>query len=626
MKIFSLLLLVSTITFYSKNAWTQCSGGSSFSTVAAPTGTTTTTISSCNWSGDFNTITGIVAGSTYSFTASPAACITIHSGSSNGPVIVFGTSSVSFTAGASGTYYMNINPNCTGCGTGTTCITTTITCTSCGSGPCSSISNITGCGQAFTLSTTGASSFVSTLCATSTPGLEQVYSYTATTTGNYSFNVTSVTGGGYAIGWQSSGGGCSATGWNCAGTATTPGSVGSIALVSGTTYYFLMDATSTAASGLTFSLTCPTGGPTVAGDCNVAANVCSNASFAIDPNGFGAINEICDPGTCAANPDINVSGTNSGCLLSGELNSTWMIVNVLTGGTLTFNLGTPNSGTTNCLDWAMWDYTASTCANISAGTQVPVRCNYNGNCEEYTGLSSTLPAGASDMTNWEAPVTPGSYTQYLICLSNYSSAITTVPLSFGGTAVVSCSPLGAETVQLTGRNDFGYNTLEWTSSSEFNADRYIIERSEDGIQYSEIGSVDAQGLSLEALSYRFEDLQPILKETGYYRVKLLHNNGTSASSNSIAIEQEFMKDLEIVKAYPNPASSNLHVLLSSKVETSCQLTLSNLNGKKVWSSNQKVQKGLNSASIDVSQVQNGLYFLAIFMDGKEISTHKIIIE
>ncbi|MDF3026825.1 MAG: hypothetical protein K0S23_1132 [Fluviicola sp.] len=626
MKIFYLVLLVSAITFWSKNTSAQCSGGTFYETAVAPTGTAPTTISTCNFAGEYNTITGVVAGSTYNLTTNPAACITIHSGSQSGPVVAFGTSSVSFTAASSGTYYMVISTNCTGCGTGSTCITTTITCTSCGTGPCASISSIPGCGQAFTITTTGASSFVSTLCATATPGLEQVYSYTATATGNYSFNATSVTGGGYVIGWKTASGGCSATGWNCVGTATTPGSIGSIPLTSGTTYYFIMDATSTAASGLTFSLTCPTGGPTVAGDCNVAANVCSNAAFAIDPNGFGAINEICDPGTCAANPAVNVSGTNDGCLLSGELNSTWMIVNVLTGGTLTFDLGTPNSTTSNCLDWAMWAYTPSTCANISAGTQAPIRCNYNGNCEEYTGLASTLPAGASDMTNWEAPLNPGSYTQYLICLSNYSSAITTVPLSFGGTAVVSCSPLGIESIQLTGRNDLGYNTLNWVSSSELNVDKYIVERSEDGVNYLEIGSVSAQGLSLEALSYQFEDLQPLLKETGYYRVKLLRNNGNSVTSNSIAIEQEFMHDLEIVKAYPNPATSNLTVLLSSKMETAYQLTLSNLNGKRVWSNDQKIKKGLTAASIDVSQFQGGFYFLTVSVDGKNVSTHKIIIE
>lgn len=620
------------ILFTYSNLYGQCSGGSLFSTVAAPTNTTATTITTCNFAGEYNEITNVIAGNSYTLTASVNSngnlrCITIHTGSSTGPVVAFAQGSVTFVAPSSGTYYMNVNANCGGCGTGTNCITTTITCNSCAAtGPCSSSSPISGCGQAFNLTTTGASSFISTLCATATPGLEQIYSYTATSTGNYSFNVTSVTGGGYVIGWKESSLGCSGTGWNCAGIATTPGSVGPISLTAGTTYYFVMDATSTAASGITFSLTCPSGGPTVAGDCAVAANVCSNAAFTIDPNGFGAINEICDPGTCAANPISNVSGTNSGCLLSGELNSTWMIINVLTGGSLTFDLGTPNSGSFNCLDWAMWDYTPATCANISAGTQAPVRCNYNGACEEYTGLASTLPAGATSMTNWEAPLTAGTYTQYLICLSNFSSANTTVPLSFGGTAVVSCSPLGAESIQLSGRNESGYNTLEWISSSELNADKYLIERSEDGINYTEIGSIDAHGLSLEALNYRFEDLQPILTEIIYYRIRLTHNNGDATISNSIAIEQQFINDLEIVKVFPNPASSDLNVIFSSKVDASYKLTITNLNGKKVWTSEQTAQKGSSFQTIDVSKFQHGFYLLEISLDGKTSSTHKIVIE
>jgi hypothetical protein len=229
------------------------------------------------------------------------------------------------------------------------------------------------------------------------------------------------------------------------------------------------------------------------------------------------------------------------------------------------------------------------------------------------------------MTNWEAPLNPVSYTQYLICLSNYSSANTTVPLSFGGTAVVSCSPLGVETMNLSGESEPGYNTLKWTSSSEFNVDKYIIERSENGSEYSEIGNIEAQGLSLEALDYQFEDLQP-LTGTAYYRVKLVRNNGTSASSNTLAIEPQFMHDLELVKAFPNPADENLNIVLSSKTESTYQLALSTLNGQKVFESNQTIPKGLTYNSINIREFQNGFYFLTVSRDGKIISTHKMIIE
>lgn len=625
----NILLILFIVLIRSFVSLGQCSGGTLFATIAAPTNNTTTNVTTCNFSGEYNVITGIVAGNTYNITATQNSnganrCITVHTGSQNGPVVTNGMGTVTFTAATSGTYYVNINQNCGGCGTAFNCITVDITCTSCPSaGPCASVTNILGCGAGFTTSTTGASSFVSTLCATATPGLESVYSYTATSTGLYSLTVTGVTGGGYAIGYNTS---CGAAGWTCIGTALAPGSAGSFSLTAGTTYYFLFDATSTAASSITFQLTCPSGGPTVAGDCGVAANVCSSASFAIDPNGFGAINEICIAGTCAANPAVNVNGINSGCLLSEELNSTWMIVNILTGGSLTFSLGTPNSGTTNCLDWSMWAYSPTTCANIIGGTQAPVRCNYNGSCEEFTGLASALPVGATDIGNWEAPIAVGSLTQYLICLSNYSSAITTVPLSFGGTAVVSCSPLGAEIVELKGTNTYGINKLEWTSTAEYNADKYSLERSLDGSNFSEIAYLDAKGLSLEAISYEFEDIHPTGNEMVYYRVKLMHENGSTTTSNTIAVEHKSLHDLEIVNAFPNPASDELTVITSSKSATSYDICLSDINGRIIWNANQNNKKGVINSTIDVSAFKSGLYFITIVMNGQEIATHKISID
>ncbi len=82
--------------------------------------------------------------------------------------------------------------------------------------------------------------------------------------------------------------------------------------------------------------------PVTAGDCNQAVNICTNASFSVDPNGYGSINEF-GIGT-TSNPSTNPSSSNSGCLLSGELNSTWMIINIATSGTLEFSF------------WSRWGF------------------------------------------------------------------------------------------------------------------------------------------------------------------------------------------------------------------------------------------------------------------------------
>ncbi|MCH2234538.1 MAG: PKD domain-containing protein [Crocinitomicaceae bacterium] len=187
-----------------------------------------------------------------------------------------------------------------------------------------------------------------------------------------------------------------------------------------------------------------------AGDCSSAINICSDAGFAVDPSGFGAVDELGDGFTTGliSNPSTNpniVAATglpNAGCLLSGELNSTWMIINIATDGVLEFSMGT--GGTFNCFDWIMWSYDpATTCGDIIGDAHPPVACNWNGACNGITGmaggpLGTALPAGA-DQSDFEDAMNVSCGDQYIICFSNFSSAVTTVPLNFFGTASISCT-------------------------------------------------------------------------------------------------------------------------------------------------------------------------------------------
>jgi gliding motility-associated-like protein len=186
--------------------------------------------------------------------------------------------------------------------------------------------------------------------------------------------------------------------------------------------------------------------PVVAGDCVDAVDICTNLGFSVMPNGFGNVDEMNGNLNNISNPQINPASANMGCLLSGELNSTWMVVNIASAGTLEFSFGTPPTGNSfNCYDWIMWQYNANTCNDIANNVQAPIRCNWNGICEGYTGIAAAPPNGG-DISNWEPPVNVNCGDQFLICFSNYSSAVTSVPLNFFGTAQISCLPINAITV------------------------------------------------------------------------------------------------------------------------------------------------------------------------------------
>ena len=216
----------------------------------------------------------------------------------------------------------------------------------------------------------------------------------------------------------------------------------------------------------------PPPGPVIASDCSGSVNICTNATFQIDPSGSGNTVEFTTGSF--SNPSTNVASGNLGCLLAGELNSTWMIVNVATNGTLEFSFGTPATG---CLDWIMWPYAGpTTCTQIINNAIAPVRCNWNANCINFTGIATPLPAGglAGDFEP-ELNVTCGQ--RYLLCLSNYSSQTTSLPLNFFGTASISCTTVTPVTVnsaticagQSATLTATGANTYTWTPATGLSA-------------------------------------------------------------------------------------------------------------------------------------------------------------
>ena len=88
------------------------------------------TVSTCSFDGEFSPISGAVSGQTLKFTHSTVGgVITIRSGSSNGPVVAFGASPLTFVNTFTGTLYAHWNS--AGCGSASSCRVTTVQCASC---------------------------------------------------------------------------------------------------------------------------------------------------------------------------------------------------------------------------------------------------------------------------------------------------------------------------------------------------------------------------------------------------------------------------------------------------------------------------------------------------------------
>jgi hypothetical protein len=120
------------------------------------------------------------------------------------------------------------------------------------------------------------------------------------------------------------------------------------------------------------------------------------------------------------------------------------------------------------------------------------------------------------------------------------------PQSFGPVV------LPVELVSYTGAlNSAGQVVLDWTTSSESNNSHFTIERSTNGLTFTEIGRVAGRGTTSQMSDYTFSDLSPE-SGTNYYRLKQTDYNGRTEYLGIVAIEVLKNSAGCVLSVFPNP--------------------------------------------------------------------------
>ena len=164
--------------------------------------------------------------------------------------------------------------------------------------------------------------------------------------------------------------------------------------------------------------------------------------------------------------------------------------------------------------------------------------------------------------------------------------------------------------------------LNWSTASEFNSNYFAIERSINSIDFDSIGSVKAAGNSNTILNYVFTDLHPY-QGVNYYRLKQVDLNGDAHYTQVKTID--LSGNDSYFNIYPNPANSSITV--ESYLSTSENVTISMLDvlGTEVYTSKSYSKEGAYSQTIDLSQLNSGIYIVQLNKGGA-IFTKKLVKE
>jgi hypothetical protein len=113
---------------------------------------------------------------------------------------------------------------------------------------------------------------------------------------------------------------------------------------------------------------------------------------------------------------------------------------------------------------------------------------------------------------------------------------------------ITCSVvLPIELLYFTGEKlSCGTNYLIWETASELNNDRFEVERSNDAINFINIGVIKNIGTSTNRNKYNFNDTNP-KQELNYYRLKQIDYNGEYKYSQLISVDNSCDKNVTTIK-------------------------------------------------------------------------------
>jgi Secretion system C-terminal sorting domain len=150
------------------------------------------------------------------------------------------------------------------------------------------------------------------------------------------------------------------------------------------------------------------------------------------------------------------------------------------------------------------------------------------------------------------------------------------------------------------------NTIYWTTATEYNNQKFVIERSTDGSNFINIGDVATRavnGNSSTALSYNFVDAVPYMGKA-FYRLQMVETSGRTNYSQIITLRRGQGK-IEIVDVRPNPTTGMLYFNVLG-TSNRINIIVRDLSGKQVLSKS-FIQNG--NFSIDINTVSSGMYIL-----------------
>jgi hypothetical protein len=179
-------------------------------------------------------------------------------------------------------------------------------------------------------------------------------------------------------------------------------------------------------------------------------------------------------------------------------------------------------------------------------------------------------------------------------------------------------------VELTNFNSISVNHavyLSWETASEINNNYFTVERSKDGIFFTELFQISGAGNSSIVKQYACADNNPF-PGVSYYRLKQTDFDGQSEIFKTVSVAATEKAALVIT---PNSFSESFTTQFALSEQSTVEIQIINVLGTTVYKQSLNAEKGNNIFQfLTPLHFKNGNYLLRVINNNQLIATANIV--
>jgi hypothetical protein len=185
-------------------------------------------------------------------------------------------------------------------------------------------------------------------------------------------------------------------------------------------------------------------------------------------------------------------------------------------------------------------------------------------------------------------------------------------LSAAEILVLSSTALPIKLTSFTATTQYSNVLLKWQTASESNTQYYLVQRSTNGTNFTNIASVNAKGNSTTTTNYTYTDgniISNINSPIIYYRLQSVDIDGKTQYSPVVSVATTTKKEGAIV--LQNPVKNNIALQITSSTAQQASIIISNSLGQVVSNTNYNLLQGTTSLNINSTNFSKGIYYVTV---------------